>query len=776
MSDSKSGPLTLQDLINVWTAAVDPTYGAAFIQAGEGGGFEAYTQAFTQYARASTAIDVSTQACYTLGWSGQSNPQAQGGALAQVQLTFQRTGRINETLRLGAGLIYYDEQTNDWSLSGSTPILTGRRYVMQQDLVFLPGDTGPITITAYAEKFGYGYNNPRPKSINFIEQPGSGFFNILATVQIVAGVTPLVLPPPVPSLQINLITQNTPDTIIPQHVGQYLLFTAGANTGQTARIVGFLPPVVPATSTYIYSDIASPPLPPPGIPTSPIGTGSTAALEDMVAFENFGTATGTFIVNETVLIKSGVTIEGSGIFVATTVIAAPSTHKKFGFVLTSGAAALGNTITGTQSLAVASLDLVYQNPTFAAEAPVGLVGGASWKVLDWVNDYGLTVTNAAQPTGGCIGMLDGIGADKNLPRLTGETDAAYSQRIWQIADVVSPNAIRRTLNRILGTIPWCFREVGSALQPGFFFVDANDPAVSPGKGGDAYDYDIVLFNGTSDGTSFIDPTSYYGTAIPFPITGSIPIGGVTVTNVTVAAGVATITTATAHQFRSGNEILLRSVLATLASTLFINGPYQSITVTGANTFTILVPAGTFTYVSGGTVVRTTVGFQEQVQFQDVSGNVKAFGYYSSQNGAFTQLAMIRKGGQGTIADPITVATGDKVVGLVSGAVFNVTSITPVTSPTVNRFHYWLDYVDFRAEFLVGVPRTNVGEFGFAFGVLPHGSPNDPNAFYDGTPLLDFFDGYPAGEAGYYQRIYEAIDKIRAGGVSFYLYQEDATCT
>jgi hypothetical protein len=110
--------------------------------------------------------------------------------------------------------------------------------------------------------------------------------------------------------------------------------------------------------------------------------------------------------------------------------------------------------------------------------------GVAWRVLDWAQDLGVAVTNPASPTGGRAAFLDEIGRERDLPRGPGEGDDIYRARISAIADVVSPNAIKRTLNRILDVVPWCFREVGTDLLPGFFY-DAED----------AYDSFGLLFTG-----------------------------------------------------------------------------------------------------------------------------------------------------------------------------------------------------------------------------------------------------------------------------------------
>jgi hypothetical protein len=433
---------------------VDSTYGQAFITAGEGNGFEAYTQGFAQYARASQAIDVTTQACYVLPWSGQTNPPAQGAKYATVALTFQRTLKNNIPVRLAAGIVFYDEQTNDWGPTGSVPVITGLRYTLVNDLVIMPGDFGPVTATATAEFPGYGYNNPLPGSIQVFDQSGGGFYNGGASTVVSAST---------PYLAYSIISNNQADMFVPQHVGQYVLFTAGANLGTIARIVAFAGP----TAT----------------------TGSAVTLEMLAVVETTTTITTPFIVNELLIIKNGATVVCSGKFVQTSPY---SSLSRIAFVVLSGTApfpiTVGYTITGQTSGMVVTISAVDQNPSIIPE-----IGVTGWRVLNWFSDLSLTVTNALQPTGGVYPMLDGIGADKNLPRLPGETDAQYAKRISTIADVVTPNAIKRALNRTLGSIPWCLREVGYPLLPGFFYDDIGSSLVN------FYDIDAVTVTGTPTG-------------------------------------------------------------------------------------------------------------------------------------------------------------------------------------------------------------------------------------------------------------------------------------
>lgn len=654
MSDSKSGALTIADLQAIWVSAVDPGYSAPFIAAGEGKGLEAYSQAWAQYARVSQAIDTTTQACFILPWSGQTAPSASGGVPATVTLSFSRTKRLDLPMRLGAGQVFFEEQQNDWSTQGSVPVLTGRRFTLQSDVILMPGEMGPITGVAIAESVGYGYNNPRPGSIKVIDQVGNAFYHDRATVKIVPGPTAPTLAPP--NQQINLLTVNEADTFVPQHVGQYVLFVSGANAGIVARITSFQPPQPSAT----------PPV------------GSTVQLEPMVVVECFAGIGGTLQAGEQVTFTNAGTPVGSGIFVGKRDTGV-GTHTRLAFVLTSGTVSTTNSFVGVNSAAGGIVTQILSNPNFVNEAPVGGVGGATWRILDWFYDLGLTVTNPLSPAGGTLGMLDGIGKDRGINRGPLEADTGYAKRVWQVADVVTPNAVKRALARVMGGYPWCFREVGSAQLPGIYYDRTGDP------NGDYYDLDTIRF--TNGGSS------------------------------------------------------------------------------------------------------ATVIFNEPVEYRNARGDVLMRGWCGSPSGVIGILStvdIIRKSGAGTLTNPLINQGGliPPVIGpyleglyfLASGAVIN-----PAIAPFVNlgnnkRNSVYLDYTTMRAYFRVGIPRLGMGDFGFAFGVLPAGSVNDGDAVYDATNRNNFYDGYAVQAAALALRVYQALNDVKPGGVSFDLYIEDGPCT
>lgn len=489
MSLGDGGPLSIEDLAAIWAGATDESYSAPFLEAGDGEGREVQSQAWAQFARVSQAIDTTTQALYILPWSGQTAPPAAGEARATVALSFTRTARIETALRLTAGAVFVEEVATDWGDEGGVDVPTGRRYTLVADLVLMPGEAGPVTALAVAEGPGYGYNNPRPGTLRRIVQPGVGFNHDKASVVITS-----VGDPNLPNHRVLLQTINQADTIVPEHVGQHVEMTAGVNAGLLARVAAFAPPDLTAT--------------PP--------RGSTATLDVVIVLTCWSPAPGElfgFVPGErlTVYFDTLYNVLGEATFlrerlregdgdvdVAFTMVASPGDNFP-GFVDLS----IGNVhLRGAQSGADANSRAVVYAPVFDPEiyAPLVAAPGASWRVVDWASDLGLQVTNAESPTGGRLAMLDALGAERGLPRLDGEEDDAYRQRIHRVADVVTPNALRRAAVRTLEGLPFCFREVGSANLPGFYY-DRGD------AGGDFYDDEVLSLKGSIvAGTSFfIDP-------------------------------------------------------------------------------------------------------------------------------------------------------------------------------------------------------------------------------------------------------------------------------
>lgn len=79
-----------------------------------------------------------------------------------------------------------------------------------------------------------------------------------------------------------------------------------------------------------------------------------------------------------------------------------------------------------------------------------------------LSELGLVLSQPTAITGGNGGMLDARGADLGTSRLTGESDESLEARLEALDDTVSPPAIARTIDRVLGPlgIAWQLRETG----------------------------------------------------------------------------------------------------------------------------------------------------------------------------------------------------------------------------------------------------------------------------------------------------------------------------
>jgi hypothetical protein len=638
---SKKGALSPADLLAIWTAAVDAGYSGPLLAAGEGGGLEVFTQAFQQLARVSTAIDGSLESLFVLPWSGESAPPAVGANFATVTLTFTRSAaRANLPLVLSAGQIFVEEQETDWGSPTGVSVLTGRRYILTQTVVLEPGDLGPATVVAIAEHEGDGYNNPLPGTISVVSQPGAGFFHERANVTVQS---PLAPSPPPANASAKIVTPNEADTFLPDHVGQYVLFTAGPNAGLIARVTGFLPPDL----------------------TVPRGSIAILGMDISLALSS---VTGTFQPGEPVTFQN-VGIHGNGVLIGDNIDPSTGNTRVTILVLnldpTFNLLASGATVVGSVSTASGSIKTVYND--FAQTVVADAVEASAWRVLDWVVDWGLTVTNVASPAGGTLATLDLIGYDeRNLSRAPGEGDASYRARVAQIADVVTPNAIRRAITRVSSGAPYCFREVGTPLLPGFFYdIPDNQPGITP----DFYDWDCFVFQGG----------------------------------------------------------------------LVTGGPFIA---------------------------------NERVEYRDASGNALATGFFGSYSTVFliSTTTVIRTGLN--VPAPGVAPAGAYLFGLTSHAKVLVSGVLTQPGETTNqrRFHSLFDYTQFRAFFEIGLQQTDLGEFGFAYDFGNNDGYDQP------PPNLDFYDGYAVAFQQFALQVYAAVDRVRAGGVSFDLYLVNEPCT
>lgn len=118
-------------------------------------------------------------------------------------------------------------------------------------------------------------------------------------------------------------------------------------------------------------------------------------------------------------------------------------------------------------------------------------------VVEW-NDLGLALTQPEAIDGGNGGALDARGNDYNSPRINGESDEKYVNRLEAMTDTVTPNAVIRAIDRELSPYGIAWR-----------FVEARDPR---GLGGRVWDMHPWDFGG-------IAPIP--GTQEPYQVQGAV---------------------------------------------------------------------------------------------------------------------------------------------------------------------------------------------------------------------------------------------------------------
>lgn len=454
--DTKRGALTIDELLEVWRGAVAEDFAEPLIEAGEGNGLEVTTQGLAQLERVSRAIDRSTQSLYILPHSSQTAPPASGGELAEVVLTVTRTKNLHLPVVIEKGRFVIEEVQVDWGENDGETVYTGRRFIAQETVMFAPGDTGPLFMFATAERPGDGYNNPLPGTLRRIVQVGAGFTNDQASV---TAVDPPLTAAPEPRASATLISANQADTVHPEHVGAYVQFTAGSNAGRVFRTRGYTSPNPPTDGGRLELELLH-------VVSGSVFTGVFSEGEQVVLYNSGVPAAYGLLVAERSF--------GGKKFLAIQI-------TTVAFASLPGA----TLVQGVRSSAQLTFDTVVVNGI-----NVTVTGPTeTWRVFDWASDLGVVVTNEAQPANGRTATLDELGIERGIFRTPNEEDGTYRQRIARVADVVSPNALRRAINRVLVPIgrKGYLREVGYDLAG--LFMDGSSADIVDAKG--ALDLDFV---------------------------------------------------------------------------------------------------------------------------------------------------------------------------------------------------------------------------------------------------------------------------------------------
>lgn len=426
-----AGSLSTADLLDIWKSVVDPEYARPLVNAGDGGGLEIYSQGWAQLERVSKAIHTTTQSMFIMPWSGQTAEPAGGARNAEVDVSVTRTARVVGPLVLGT-MLSVEEVVDDASEDGAVEVATGRHYALTQALVFHAGDGATATAHVKAERSGVGYNNPLPETIRRFVQIGSRIGNSDASVAVSGFGSASTSRANVGTA--FLVAGPDADVPIPDHIGQYVEILSGPNVGRIFRATAY---------------------------SGPEGVNNGGKLQ--LALDGTATVSVTsgLAVGETIQISAaGPTVVGFGVVLS-------HTNGRLTYALTSGIT--GTSVLGLLTGTAATITMHFQSPVIAVDA-----GPTQWRVLDWEIDFGLSTSNALSPTLGRAPMLDALGHERAIDRASGEGDDSYRVRVWTPADVVCPNAIRRALNRSVGTNKWVFLEPGLSWEGIYNEIDAYD--------------------------------------------------------------------------------------------------------------------------------------------------------------------------------------------------------------------------------------------------------------------------------------------------------------
>lgn len=160
----------------------------------------------------SARLERTITARHLLARPSDATPVATGQVRATCQVAISRAKAsvgVGITIPLGTRV-----QTSD-----------GHIFTLDADVVFAPGLVGPVTANVTALFPGFSSNVIAP-SINSFALVGDSSTGDLATLSVSGGV--------------NTLARYGGDYFVPKFIFAYLTFTAGSNTGKTARITSLL--------------------------------------------------------------------------------------------------------------------------------------------------------------------------------------------------------------------------------------------------------------------------------------------------------------------------------------------------------------------------------------------------------------------------------------------------------------------------------------------------------------------------------------------------------
>ena len=199
--------------LEIWRSLFPPSYTSPIETEANGQGLDVYSQQAAQFARASEAVVVSTQALFIRHHSSEVRPPASGAVYATGEVLVTRAapalGAI--TLDTSVALVVRGQDSTG-------QILDGVIFTVAVETTIPGGSSTPVTVPVVATRPGFQGNVPVGSITAFLER---GQATIRGTVS--AG---------------NVVRDDgAPDRWSPKMIGQYVRITSGPDAGTTPRRV-----------------------------------------------------------------------------------------------------------------------------------------------------------------------------------------------------------------------------------------------------------------------------------------------------------------------------------------------------------------------------------------------------------------------------------------------------------------------------------------------------------------------------------------------------------
>ncbi len=513
---------TKADVLKILEAVTPPHYHRPILD--DPGGYAAlYRQMACQMAIAAERALVSAQSSFFLPYPTQARPPASSARSATFEMALRRTSDMDQGRILEIGSL---------DMNGDQ----GRRYTNALRIEWVPYDSETIKIVSMVSEIQGVVGN-----LDHLADPATGRLDNpetgLPATDILglaaqggrSGVGATVTA--TPAQDSTLADSGRPDQLIANDIGLYVKITASAhaaNVGRILKIGSFQSPgvEVPAFSGLRPNSVTLEDL---SIRTE---VGSVKAADGAV-FTDETAAARNQVINDVTLLPvlpvvgdaiyvgalqkfSAITIDistpGVGDWVVTwefwngsAWVSVPNPQDGTGSMQLAGE----NTVrfdepVGWATVAVDSTTMFWvrgrlstltahtSSPraklltVFQARPLTPEIGTCEWSVLDWIG-LGFEVDSMMAPAGGRDDTLRLLGDSRGVFQQTGESDDQFRVRAARMADVVSPVAINKAVNRELATYGLKGKAIDVANGFDGFFLDEDfldyyapgDPADAP---------------------------------------------------------------------------------------------------------------------------------------------------------------------------------------------------------------------------------------------------------------------------------------------------------